>query len=131
MLEQTPHQTTAIAWEESSCLEVSRDVAMLLERKPHTRMDLLTTLGRQFRAAEELSRVRANRSPNEIIEQQATFGERIADIVAGFGGSWSFIILFSDTIQVYTYTNNHYTGNGPQTINLFWKLPTESKQTGG
>ena len=33
---------------------------------------------------------------------------------------------FSDRIPVYTYANNHYAGNGPQTINLFWKLLTES-----
>jgi uncharacterized protein YecE (DUF72 family) len=34
---------------------------------------------------------------------------------------------FSDTIQVYAYANNHYAGNGPKTINLFWKLLTEPK----
>lgn len=33
---------------------------------------------------------------------------------------------FSDRIQVYTYANNHYAGNGPGTINLFWKLLTKS-----
>ena len=68
MLEQTPHRTTALALEESSCLEVSRDdIATLLQRKPHAGMDLLTVLGRQFHAAQELVRMRANRSPNEII----------------------------------------------------------------
>lgn len=34
---------------------------------------------------------------------------------------------FSDKIQVYTYANNHYAGNGPETVSLFWKLLTESK----
>ena len=34
---------------------------------------------------------------------------------------------FSDGLPVYTYANNHYAGNGPETINLFWKLLTESK----
>jgi uncharacterized protein YecE (DUF72 family) len=37
---------------------------------------------------------------------------------------------FSDGIQVYTYANNHYAGNGPETISLFWKLLTESGRTG-
>ena len=106
MLEQTPHRTTALALEESSCLEVSRDdIATLLQRKPHAGMDLLTVLGRQFHAAQELVRMRANRSPNEIIEQEATFGERIADIVAGFGGSWTFIILFGGLIILYATAN--------------------------
>jgi CRP/FNR family transcriptional regulator, cyclic AMP receptor protein len=63
MLEQTPHHTNAIALEETSCLEVSRDdIQTLLERKPHAGMDLLTTLGRQFHAAQELARMRATRN---------------------------------------------------------------------
>ena len=48
MLEQTPHQTNAVALEESVCVEVDRhDIAILLERKPMAGMDMLTVLGRQ------------------------------------------------------------------------------------
>src|ERR1700726_2223095 len=51
MLEQTPHQTNAIALEESVCLEVSRDdIEVLLSRKPMAGMDLVTALGRQLHA---------------------------------------------------------------------------------
>ena len=51
MLEQTPHQTTALAMQETSCLEISRDdIAVLLQRKPMAGMDMLTVLGRQFHA---------------------------------------------------------------------------------
>ena len=67
---------------------------MLLERKPHAGMDMLAVLGRQFHAAQQLVRLRATRNPNEVIEEEATFGERIADAVARFGGSWTFIISF-------------------------------------
>jgi CRP/FNR family transcriptional regulator, cyclic AMP receptor protein len=106
MLEQTPHQTNATALEESCCLEVDRhDIATLLQRKPHAGMDMLTVLVRQFHAAQELVRVRASRNPNEVIEEDATFGERIADAVAGFGGSWTFIILFSIAILLYSSVN--------------------------
>src|SRR5258708_11014997 len=36
MLDQTPHQTTAVALDESVCLEVDRhDIETLLQRKPH------------------------------------------------------------------------------------------------
>jgi uncharacterized membrane protein len=106
MLEQTPHQTSAIALEESECLEVSRDdIAVLLQRKPLAGMDLLTTLGRQFHAAHQLVRLRASRNANEIIEKESTFGERIADAVARFGGSWTFIIMFGIFMSVYTLIN--------------------------
>src|ERR1700746_1515135 len=103
MLEPTPPQTNAIALEEAACLEVSRDdIAVLLQRKPLAGMDLLTTLGRQFHASQQLVRLRASRNPNEIIEKEATFGERIADSVARFGGSWIFIITFGIVLITYT-----------------------------
>src|SRR5712671_1220410 len=63
MLEQTPHQTTAIALEEAECVEVDRhDIAVLLQRKPMAGMDMLTVLGKQFHASQQLVRVRANRN---------------------------------------------------------------------
>jgi uncharacterized membrane protein len=102
MLEQTPHQTQAEAVDEAVCLEVNRnDIAVLLQRKPLAGMDMLRVLGRQFHASQQLVRLRANRHPNEVIEKDATFGERIADTVAGFGGSWTFIITFAILMAVY------------------------------
>src|SRR6266496_3624679 len=106
MLEQTPHQTTAVAQEETVCLEVDRhDISVLLERKPLAGMDMLTVLGKQFHAAQQLVRVRAGRNPNEVIEEEETFGERIADAVASFGGSWTFIITFGVILVSYSSTN--------------------------
>jgi len=106
MLDQTAHQTEAVAVEESVCLEVDRhDIATLLERKPHAGMDMLTVLGRQFHASQQLVRVRASRNPNDVIEEDMTFGERVADRVAAFGGSWTFIITFGATIIGYTAIN--------------------------
>jgi len=106
MLEQTPHQTTAIAVEETDCLEVDRhDIAVLLQRKPLAGMDMLTVLGRQFHASQQLVRLRAARNANDLIEEEATFGERIADSVARFGGSWTFIITFGIVLVVYASLN--------------------------
>ncbi len=106
MLEQTPHQTTATAQEETVCIEVDRhDILILLEHKPHAGMDMLTVLGRQFHASQKLVRVRAARNPNEVIEEEETFGERIADTVASFGGSWTFIISFAIVLIAYSSTN--------------------------
>ena len=106
MLEQVAHQTGAIALEQTECLEISRDdIAKLLDRKPQAGMDLLTSLGRQLHAAHELVRTRASRNPNDLIEEEATFGERIADRVARFGGSWTFIIAFGVLMAIYTGVN--------------------------
>jgi CRP/FNR family transcriptional regulator, cyclic AMP receptor protein len=103
MLERTVHQTAATAVDPAVCIEIDRDdIATLLQRKPLAGMDMLTVLGRQFHASQQLVRLRAMRNPNEVIEREATFGERIADSVAGFGGSWTFIISFLVGLVVYT-----------------------------
>ena len=106
MLEETPHQTNAVAVEETVCLEVGReDIAVLLQRKPMAGMDMLTVLGRQFHASQQLVRIRTQRNSNEVIEEEMTFGERIADHVARFGGSWAFIIIFGVVLLIYTTVN--------------------------
>ena len=106
MLQPTPHETAATALEETVCVEVDRDdIFELIQRKPHAAMDMLSVLGRQYHAAHQLVRGRSTRNINEVIEEEATFGERIADSVARFGGSWTFIILFGLALAAYTTMN--------------------------
>ncbi len=106
MMEQTAHQTNALALQETTCLEVDRDdISILLQRKPLAGMDMLTVLARQLHAHQQLVRIRASRNPNEIIDEEATFGNRIADAVARFGGSWNFIISFGVVLVSYTALN--------------------------
>ena len=106
MLEATPHQTSALATEATTCIEVSRDdIETLVQRKPMAGMDMLTVLGHQFHAAHQLVRLRASRNANAVIEDEYTFGERIADSVAGFGGSWTFILTFLTVLVIYTALN--------------------------
>ena len=106
MMDQTQHQTEAVAAVETVCIEVDRnDILVLIQRKPHAAMDMLAVLGRQFHSAQQLIRIRALRHPNEIIEEQATIAERTADSVAAFGGSWIFIIIFLVFMVVYSAIN--------------------------
>lgn len=106
MIDQTPHQTDAVAVEETVCVEVDRhDLTVLFQRKPMAGIDLLAALGRQFHASHQLVRNRSTRNPNTVIEEQATPGDRIADAVAGFGGSWSFITSFMVFLVVYVAIN--------------------------
>src|SRR5271156_1115881 len=113
MLDQTPHQTTALAVEETECVEISRhDIAVLLQKKPMAGMDMLAAVGRQFHASQHLVRLRASRNPNDVIEEEYTFAERIADAVAAFGGSWTFIILIGFALTIYTLVNIALKGRG-------------------
>src|SRR5690349_19100870 len=68
-------------------------------------MDMLSVLGKQFHGSQKLIRVRAARNPNQVIEEEETVGERVADRVASFGGSWTFIIIFMVVLVGYSSTN--------------------------
>jgi uncharacterized membrane protein len=106
MLAQTSHQTEAVAREETLCVELDlNDISTLLLRKPDAGLDLMKVMGRQFHAAEKLVRLRAARNPNEVFEESQTLGERLADAVASFGGSWIFIIIFAFVLAFYTAVN--------------------------
>jgi uncharacterized membrane protein len=92
---------------ETVCIEVDRNAILtLIQRKPDAAMDMLAVLGRQFHAAQRLVRGRALRHPNTLIEAQATFAERIADTVAAFGGSWTFIVIVAVVLAVYIAINS-------------------------
>jgi CRP/FNR family cyclic AMP-dependent transcriptional regulator len=106
MLSASPHQTTAVALEDTAAVEIDRtDIAQLLQRKPMAGLDMLTMVGRQFRAAQDLVRMRAARNPNEVIDEQLSLGDEIADRVARFGGSWTFIIAFGVVLVAYAGVN--------------------------
>jgi CRP/FNR family cyclic AMP-dependent transcriptional regulator len=106
MLEGSAHQTTAIAIEPSTCIEIDRnDITVLLQTKPMAGLDMLTVMSGEIHKAQKVISGRAMRNPNELIDEQETFGERIADHVASFGGSWTFIITFGITLVIYVGLN--------------------------
>lgn len=43
---------------------------------------------------------------NIEFERQLTYGEKLADVIAGFGGSWVFIIIFSSVIVAWVALNS-------------------------
>jgi len=106
MLDETAHQTSAMAVDETSCLEIDRnDIMVLIQQQPMAGLDMMTALARQNHAFQDTIRLRAERNPNVLIDEEETFGERIADLVASFGGSWTFIILFSVVLAIYMTIN--------------------------
>jgi uncharacterized membrane protein len=52
-----------------------------------------------------LRRQQVARDPNLTFEEQMTFGQRIADRVASFGGSWTFIMIFVAVMTVWMLLN--------------------------
>jgi CRP/FNR family cyclic AMP-dependent transcriptional regulator len=111
MLEGVAHTTNAMALDNAVCLEVDKnDIEILLQRKPMAGIDMLTVQSRQIHSTQRLVRLRAYRNPNDLIDEEMTFGQRIADHVAQFGGSWTFIILFGVVLLTYTAINHFLHG---------------------
>ena len=106
LLDGGSRTATAVATEKSECLVLNRaDLLELITEHPHAAMDLLTVMGRRLRATDELLRTHVTRNVNEEEEERLTFGQRIADRVASFGGSWTFIILFGVFMAVWVGIN--------------------------
>lgn len=106
LLDQGARTATAIALEDTELLELDRDdLLMLFKKAPDAALGLLAAMGHMTRKADNLLRTRVSRNANEEVESEATFGERVADKVAAFGGSWAFIFTFSAFMIVWMGIN--------------------------
>ncbi|MCI0707973.1 MAG: DUF1003 domain-containing protein [Ignavibacteriae bacterium] len=95
LLDGLPRTATARALEECRLLEMKRDdfLGFLIER-PSVAISMVSEIGKRLRATNELVTSLASKNVNEEIEERLSFGDRVADKVAEFGGSWSFIFSF-------------------------------------
>jgi CRP/FNR family transcriptional regulator, cyclic AMP receptor protein len=97
---------TALAREDTETLTMHRDRLLeFIDKHPHAAMDLLTVVGRRLRTTDDLLRTRVSRNVNVEAEDRMTLGERIADKVASFGGSWTFIIIFGVVMLIWVLMN--------------------------
>lgn len=55
-------------------------------------------------------RLPLNTDPNQMLDEQSSFGERLADRVASFGGSWTFIMIFGGVLLGWTLLNTEILG---------------------
>jgi uncharacterized membrane protein len=97
---------TALAHEDTQTLSMNRDRLLgFIEKHPHAAIDLLTVVGRRLRATDELLRTHVSRNVNVEQAERMTLGERVADQVASFGGSWTFISIFAAIMLVWVVLN--------------------------
>lgn len=106
LLDGGSRSATAVALSHVETLVLERPEFLdFLRKQPDAALDVLAALAKRIRRADKLLKQRVQ-DPNELIEDQATFGERIADAVASFGGSWRFIILFLSLMVVWVIVNS-------------------------
>lgn len=96
------------------------DCNLRSERQRRVLMDEVAQLARQLldsgvtRLSEREQRVilhiakrsHVARNVNSVLEEQQTLGERLADRVAQFGGSWTFITIFTGMLMAWIVLNS-------------------------
>ena len=94
MLDNGPRMATATALEEVTALVVDRgDIDAFVQSKPAAALDLLTATGRRLRESARLLRHSASRNVNEELEDNRSTVMRVADWIAAFSGSITFLLI--------------------------------------
>ncbi|HEX9103196.1 MAG TPA: DUF1003 domain-containing protein [Polyangia bacterium] len=105
LLDGGNRSTTAVALTDVEALVLERDeFVAFLRKQPDASLDVLSALAKRIRRADKLLKQRVQ-DPNELIEGGATLGDRVADVVASFGGSWRFIGIFLLTMATWILWN--------------------------
>jgi len=95
VLDRGPRSTNATAIVETALHRLSSDdFQKFLMEHPDVAIDVICEIGARMRQTNVLVSKRATRNINVEMEQRATIGQRVADRVASFGGSWTFIIIY-------------------------------------
>jgi CRP/FNR family transcriptional regulator, cyclic AMP receptor protein len=93
----------------------SDDFQKFLMEHPDASIDVICEIAARMRQTNLLVTKRAARNINVEMEENATIGQRIADKVASFGGSWTFIIIYLTFLVAWmafnTFVLMHY-GHG-------------------
>jgi uncharacterized membrane protein len=94
LLDSGPRTATAIALLDTGLLVLDRDDLLLLfQRKPDAALHMLAAMSRMTRKADELLRTRVSRNVNEEVVLHTTPLQKIADWIAWFSGSMSFLLI--------------------------------------
>ncbi|HUS09458.1 MAG TPA: DUF1003 domain-containing protein [Pyrinomonadaceae bacterium] len=95
VLDRGPRSTNATAITEATLHRLSSDdFQAFLMQHPDVAIDVICEIGARMRQTNALVSQRASRNINLEMEERATIGQRVADRVASFGGSWTFIIIY-------------------------------------
>jgi len=106
LLDLGPRTATCTALEDIEAIEVDRgDLDELFRLKPHSALDLLTATGKRLRQTSLLLRNAATRNPNAVEEDKRTTIMKVADWIADFSGSLSFLFIHVGLFFVWIILN--------------------------
>jgi CRP/FNR family transcriptional regulator, cyclic AMP receptor protein len=116
VLDRGERSTSATAMMDTHLHRLSSDdFQQFLLAHPDVAIDVICEIGTRMRQTNMLVSQRVSRNVNQEMAQRSTIGQRVADRVASFGGSWSFIFLFGGGLLTWIAINTFvlaYYGTG-------------------
>jgi CRP/FNR family cyclic AMP-dependent transcriptional regulator len=106
LFDGAPRSATATAVKPTHVIRLDRDdLVDFVHKNPAAALRIIEEMGDRLRQTNELMSRQVSRNVLEEQEESLTFGQRIADRVASFGGPWPFIIIFAVIMTVWMSIN--------------------------
>lgn len=106
LLDGSPRSANARATQACVLQALDRDDFLaFLQAKPQAATKILAEMADRLRQTNALFSQQVSRDVLEEAEEHLTLGQRVADTVAAFGGSWTFIGCFALTMLVWMGVN--------------------------
>src|SRR5438045_8713611 len=106
LFDGAPRSATATAMKSSQLIRLDRaDLVDFVNKNPSAALRIIAEMGERLRQTNELMSRQVSRNVLEEAEERLTFGQRVADRVAAFGGSWPFIFTFGAIMFVWMGVN--------------------------
>jgi uncharacterized membrane protein len=107
LLDGAPRSAAAVAARQTLTLVLEReDFVEFVRGRPAAALSIMHELGERMRATNELMTRTVSRNVVEEDEANISLGDRVADQVAAFGGSWPFIFIFGGFMAVWMTWNS-------------------------
>ncbi len=106
LFDRAPRSATATAIQITHLMILdAHDLVDFVNRNPAAALRIISEMSERLRQTNELMSRQVSRNINEEVEEQLTLGQRIADRVASFGGSWPFIFSFGVVMVLWMAIN--------------------------
>jgi CRP/FNR family cyclic AMP-dependent transcriptional regulator len=101
-----PRSATATATRRSRLVRLDRDdLVDFVNKNPAAALRIIAEMSERLRQTNELMSRQVSRNVLEEEAERLTIGQRVADRVAAFGGSWPFIFLFGGVMVAWMGIN--------------------------
>jgi CRP/FNR family transcriptional regulator, cyclic AMP receptor protein len=106
LFDSSKRSATAIANVDSVVWHIERSAWLgFLEQRPKVAVLLIGELAQRLRQTNDLFSTQVSRDVLEDHDDERSLGARVADRVASFGGSWTFIFVFLGSMVLWMGTN--------------------------